>query len=100
MQLCPDAHLSNFGAFASPERRLVFDVNDLDETLPGPFDWDVQRLAASLETAGQDNGFPPRARRKVVLAAAEGYRAAILAFAGQPLLAVWLCWWFCTTCCR
>ena len=58
VQLCGDAHLSNFGAFASPERELVFDVNDFDETLPGPFEWDVKRLAASLAVAGRDNGFP------------------------------------------
>ena len=74
VQLCGDAHLSNFGAFASPERRLVFDVNDFDETLPGPFEWDVKRLAASLAVAGRDNGFPAKARRKIILAAAEGYR--------------------------
>jgi len=89
VQLCGDAHLSNFGAFASPERRLVFDVNDFDETLPGPFEWDVKRLAASLAVAGRDNGFTAKARRKVVLAAAGGYRTAMLAFAGQPLLEVW-----------
>ena len=68
VQLCGDAHLSNFGAFASPERRLVFDVNDFDETLPGPFEWDVKRLAASLAVAGRDNGFTAKDRRKVVLA--------------------------------
>ena len=89
VQLCGDAHLSNFGAFASPERRLVFDVNDFDETLPGPFEWDVKRLAASLAVAGRDNGFPAKIRRKIVLAAAEGYRTAMRAFAGQPLLDVW-----------
>ena len=89
VQLCGDAHLSNFGAFASPERRLVFDVNDFDETLPGPFEWDVKRLAASLAVAGRDNGFPAKARRKIVLAAAEGYRTAMRAFAKQPLLDVW-----------
>ena len=89
MQLCGDAHLSNFGAFASPERRLVFDINDFDETLPGPFEWDVKRLAASFAVAGRDNGFPAKARRKIVLAAAEGYRTAMRAFAEQPLLAVW-----------
>jgi Uncharacterized protein conserved in bacteria (DUF2252) len=60
VQLCGDAHLSNFGAFASPERNLVFDVNDFDETLPGPFEWDVKRLAASLAVAGRDNGSRPR----------------------------------------
>ena len=63
VQLCGDAHLSNFGAFASPERRLVFDINDFDETLPGPFEWDVKRLAASFAVAGRDNGFPAKARR-------------------------------------
>ena len=89
VQLCGDAHLSNFGAFASPERRLVFDVNDFDETLPGPFEWDVKRLAASLAVAGRDNGFPARARRKIALAAAEGYRTAMRAFAQQPFLDVW-----------
>jgi uncharacterized protein (DUF2252 family) len=66
VQLCGDAHLSNFGAFASPERRLVFDVNDFDETLPGPFEWDVKRLAASLAVAGRDNGYPASAVRKSV----------------------------------
>jgi uncharacterized protein (DUF2252 family) len=89
VQLCGDAHLSNFGAFASPERRLVFDVNDFDETLPGPFEWDVKRLAASLAVAGRDNGFPAKARRKIVLAAGAGYRAAMQGFAGQPFLDVW-----------
>ena len=89
VQLCGDAHLSNFGAFASPERRLVFDVNDFDETLPGPFEWDIKRLAASLAVAGRDNGFPAKARRKIVLAAAEGYRTAMREFAGQPFLDVW-----------
>jgi uncharacterized protein (DUF2252 family) len=89
VQLCGDAHLSNFGAFASPERNLVFDVNDFDETLPGPFEWDVKRLAASLAVAGRDNGFPGKARRKIVLAAGEGYRTAMRDFAQQPLLQVW-----------
>jgi uncharacterized protein (DUF2252 family) len=89
VQLCGDAHLSNFGAFASPERRLVFDVNDFDETLPGPFEWDVKRLAASLAVAGRDNGFAAKARRKVVLAAAEAYRRAMRGFAEQPFLDVW-----------
>ena len=89
VQLCGDAHLSNFGAFASPERRLVFDVNDFDETLPGPFEWDVKRLAASLAVAGRDNGFPAKARRKIALAATESYRTAMRAFAQHPLLEVW-----------
>ena len=89
VQLCGDAHLSNFGAFASPERRLVFDVNDFDETLPGPFEWDVKRLAASFAVAGRDNGFAGKARRKIALAAAESYRTAMRSFAAQPLLEVW-----------
>src|ERR1700761_3363004 len=76
-QLCGDAHLSNFGAFGSPERRLVFDVNDFDETLPGPFEWDVKRLAASLAVAGRDNGFAGKDRRKIVLAGVESYRKAM-----------------------
>jgi uncharacterized protein (DUF2252 family) len=89
VQVCGDAHLSNFGAFASPERTLVFDVNDFDETLPGPFEWDVKRLAASLTVAGRDNGFTAKACRKIVLAAAEGYRTAMREFADQPFLDVW-----------
>ena len=89
VQLCGDAHLSNFGAFASPERRLVFDVNDFDETLPGPFEWDVKRLAASFAVAGRDNGFSAKDRRKVAVAAAEAYRTAMREFAGQPLMTVW-----------
>jgi uncharacterized protein (DUF2252 family) len=89
VQLCGDAHLSNFGAFASPERRLVFDVNDFDETLPGPFEWDVKRLAASLAVAARDNGFPAKAGRKIVLAAAERYRTAMRGFAEQAFLDVW-----------
>jgi len=89
VQLCGDAHMSNFGIFASPERKLVFDVNDFDETHPGPFEWDVKRLAASLEVAGRDNGFSAKKCRNVVLAAAAGYREAIAKFAGQGNLAVW-----------
>ena len=69
--------------------RLVFDVNDFDETLPGPFEWDVKRLAASLAVAGRDNGFTDKARRKIVLAAVEGYRTAMRGFAEQPFLDVW-----------
>jgi uncharacterized protein (DUF2252 family) len=89
VQLCGDAHLSNFGAFASPSRRLVFDVNDFDETLPGPFEWDVKRLAASLAVAGRDSGFSGKDRRQIELAAAEGYRTAMRAFAQQHFLDVW-----------
>jgi uncharacterized protein (DUF2252 family) len=89
VQLCGDAHLSNFGGFASPSRRLVFDVNDFDETLPGPFEWDVKRLAASLAVAGRDNGFGGKDRRQIELAAAESYRTAMHAFAGQHFMDVW-----------
>src|SRR5450631_4766889 len=89
VQLCGDAHMSNFGIYASPERQLVFDINDFDETHPGPFEWDVKRLAASLAVAGRDNGFSTKKRRKIVLAAAAGYRRAMVDFAGQGNLAVW-----------
>jgi uncharacterized protein (DUF2252 family) len=88
-QLCGDAHLSNFGAYASPERQLVFDINDFDETLPGPFEWDVKRLAASFVVAGRDNGFSRKQYRKATLAAVESYRTAMRAFAEQPILSVW-----------
>src|SRR3954449_7332787 len=89
VQLCGDAHLSNFGAFAAPDRRLTFSVNDFDETLPGPFEWDVKRLAARFAVAGRDNGFSHKARRKIVLAMAEAYRSAMRGFAEQPFLDVW-----------
>jgi uncharacterized protein (DUF2252 family) len=89
VQLCGDAHLSNFGAFASPSRRLVFDVNDFDETLPGPFEWDVKRLAASLAVAGRDNGFSEKDCRKIVLAGTEAYRTAMRSFADRYFLDVW-----------
>ncbi|TCC23634.1 DUF2252 domain-containing protein [Kribbella speibonae] len=89
VQLCGDAHLSNFGAYASPERRLVFDINDFDETLPGSFEWDVKRLATSFVVAGRDNGFSSKRCREVTLAAVRHYREAIREFAGQPILDVW-----------
>jgi len=89
VQLCGDAHLSNFGIFETPERRLAFDVNDFDETHPGPFEWDVKRLVASLAVAGRGNGFSAKKRRKTVLAAAAGYREAMAVFAGQHNLTVW-----------
>ena len=89
VQLCGDAHLSNFGAFASPERNLVFDVNDFDETVPGPFEWDVKRLAASMVVAGRDNGFTARDCRKITVAAGEGYRTAMRGFADQTFMDVW-----------
>jgi uncharacterized protein (DUF2252 family) len=81
--------LSNFGAYASPERRLVFDINDFDETLPGPFEWDVKRLAASFVVAGRDNGFTKKQYRRATLAAVESYRTAMRGFAAQPNLAIW-----------
>ncbi len=89
VQACGDAHLSNFGIFGSAERRLVFDVNDFDETLPGPWEWDVKRLAASLEVAGRDNGFTAKQRRDTVTAAVTRYRQAMRAFAGMTHLEVW-----------
>jgi uncharacterized protein (DUF2252 family) len=88
-QLCGDAHLSNFGAFASPDRELVFDVNDFDETLPGPWEWDVKRLAASFSVAGRDRGFPARERRRIVAAMAAEYRAAMRRLAALGNLEVW-----------
>ena len=89
VQLCGDAHLSNFGAFASPERRLVFDLNDFDETLPGPFEWDVKRLLASLAVAGRENGLGTKKRRRVALAASASYRTAMREFAAMSILNVW-----------
>jgi hypothetical protein len=89
VQLCGDAHLSNFGAFASPERRLVFDLNDFDETLPGPFEWDVKRLVASLAVAGRDTGLGTKKRRRVSLATAAAYRTAMREFAAMSILNVW-----------
>ena len=89
VQLCGDAHLSNFGFFASPERHLLFDLNDFDETLPGPFEWDVKRLAASLEIAARSRSFTGKERRKIVLAAARSYRETMRDFARQPNLEVW-----------
>jgi len=88
-QICGDAHLSNFGVFGSPERRMIFSVNDFDETLPGPWEWDVKRLAASLAVAGRDNGFTAAERRKFLLAGARAYRTGIARFAGMPNMAVW-----------
>ena len=89
VQACGDAHLSNFGLFGSAERRLMFDVNDFDETLPGPWEWDVKRLAASLEVAAQDNGFPARSRRDIVMATVSRYRQAMREFAAMTNLDVW-----------
>jgi uncharacterized protein (DUF2252 family) len=89
VQLCGDAHLSNFGAFASPERRLLFDVNDFDETLPGPFEYDVKRMAASFTVAGRNNGFSRGDARAAVLEAAKAYREAMAGFAAMGTMEVW-----------
>ncbi|HTG46603.1 MAG TPA: DUF2252 domain-containing protein [Actinomycetota bacterium] len=89
VQLCGDAHLSNFGMFGSPERHLYFDVNDFDETLPGPFEWDVKRLAASLEIAARERGFSAKQRRGAVLGAVRSYRDAMAGFTQLSSLDVW-----------
>src|SRR3954463_6678639 len=89
VQLCGDAHLSNFGAFAAPDRRLTFGVNDFDESLPGPFEWDVKRLAASFAVAGRDRGFDAKQRRLVDLAVGRSYRKAMRGFAGMGALELW-----------
>ena len=88
-QLCGDAHLANFGTYASPDRRQVFDVNDFDETLPGPWEWDLKRLAASFVLAGKDNGFGDKKTRTVTKQAISGYREAMAGFAGSNTLDVW-----------
>jgi uncharacterized protein (DUF2252 family) len=88
-QICGDAHLSNFGVFASPERQLMFDINDFDETLPGPWEWDVKRLAASFEIAGRDRGFTPEDRRTVVTDGVAEYRARMHQLAAARNLDVW-----------
>ena len=89
VQLCGDAHLSNFGAFGAPDRRLVFSINDFDETLPGPFEWDVKRLVASFAVAGRDRGFDAKQRQAINLAVTRAYREAIRSFAGMSNLDVW-----------
>ena len=89
VQLCGDAHLSNFGLFGSPERRMLFDINDFDETLPGPWEWDVKRLAASFEVMGRDRGFAPADRRAIVLAGVAEYRDRMRQAAGMRTLDAW-----------
>ncbi|HEY6637591.1 MAG TPA: DUF2252 domain-containing protein [Solirubrobacterales bacterium] len=89
VQLCGDAHLSNFGVFAAPDRRLIFDINDFDETHPGPFEWDVKRLAASFTVAGRDRGFKKRERREVGTTAARAYREEIRRLAAERSIDVW-----------
>jgi uncharacterized protein (DUF2252 family) len=89
VQLCGDAHLSNFGIFGSPERHLFFDVNDFDETGLGPWEWDVKRLATSLEVAGRENDFTRKQRKRIVRGAVSSYRETMTEFAGLPMLGVW-----------
>ena len=89
VQVCGDAHLLNFGVFASPERRLVFSINDFDETFPGPWEWDVKRLATSFAIAGRDNGYTAKERQGVLLSLLGEYRAAMSRFAGMTNLQVW-----------
>ena len=89
-QLCGDAHLSNFGIFAAPDRRRVFSINDFDETLPGPFEWDVKRLAASFAVAGPGSRLRARpSRRSVVMTAVREYREAMARFAAMRNIDVW-----------
>jgi uncharacterized protein (DUF2252 family) len=88
-QLCGDAHLSNFGAFASPERRLLFDLNDFDETLPGPFEYDVKRMAASVTIAARNNGFSRADTRDVTMASVTAYREAMASFARMRTMDIW-----------
>jgi uncharacterized protein (DUF2252 family) len=89
VQLCGDAHLSNFGLFGSPERQLLFDINDFDETLPGPWEWDVKRLAASFDVAGRDLGFSAGDRREIVMATVREYRERLRTAAGMRTLDAW-----------
>jgi uncharacterized protein (DUF2252 family) len=89
VQLCGDAHLANFGVFAAPDRRLIFDINDFDETHPGPFEWDVKRLAASFAVAGRDRGFRKKERREVVATAARWYREGMRRLATEGTMDVW-----------
>jgi uncharacterized protein (DUF2252 family) len=88
-QLCGDAHLSNFGSFAAPDRTIIFSVNDFDETLPGPFEWDVKRLAASFEVAGRERGFDDAIRRTAVLSTVRSYREAMTSFAAMRSIDLW-----------
>jgi len=89
VQLCGDAHMSNFGVFGSPERHLVFDVNDFDETAPGPWEWDVKRLAASLEIAGRENDYSQKTRTQIVRQAVRSYRETMRELASVPMMSVW-----------
>ena len=88
-QLCGDAHLMNFGLYQSPERSLVFDINDFDETLPGPWEWDVKRLAASFEIAARDHGYAAPTRRSIVMHCVRAYREAMLEMAEKRAIDLW-----------
>ena len=89
VQLCGDAHLANFGGFAAPDRDIVFDINDFDETLPGPFEWDVKRLVASFAVAARDRRFPAGVDADLARAAAQSYRTSVATFAAMGRLDVW-----------
>jgi len=89
VQCCGDAHLSNFGVFGAPDRRLLFDINDFDETLTGPWEWDVKRLAASMVVAARDNGFRRKDEERIVLDTVSRYRTAMAEFAGMKNLDIW-----------
>ena len=92
-QLCGDAHLLNFGAYASPERALLFDLNDFDETLPGPWEWDIKRLAASFVVAGRDNGFDASDCHAAAQAVTASYRQRMAEFSEMGELEVWYTYW-------
>src|SRR5436853_1097491 len=89
VQLCGDAHLSNFGLYASPERTLLFDLNDFDETLPGPFEYDVKRMAASFTVAARNNGFSKSDIRDITMASVTAYRQAMAGFAQMGTMGIW-----------
>jgi hypothetical protein len=89
VQCCGDAHMANFGFFASPERHLVFDVNDFDETATAPWEWDVKRLAVSLDLAGRDHDLTKKTRSRIVQSSSQAYRRAMREFSAQPIVDVW-----------
>src|SRR5689334_5391635 len=89
VQLCGDAHLNNFGIYATPERHQVFDVNDFDETLPGPWEWDIKRLVASIVVAGRTNSFPAATNRRAVLNAVQSYREHMWKYSSMRHIDVW-----------
>src|SRR5256886_3172902 len=89
VQICGDAHVSNFGFFATPERNLVFDVNDFDETLPGPWEWDLKRLAASIVVAGRQNGYTAQENRQAVVGCIDEYRRLMRQMASMGALEIW-----------